>query len=148
MEKPLADLPVHDIISHTWRLTGTITEHNHSAFERICLVILYPVKFTVKLWTANEDIAGSFDDFLQAGASALEVPLCRQKRTFIASQQTLRVWNAFGLLVRVRVVYLALLLLQVILRIQPEGYGAVNYMFWVPGPYRNFASLVSHHTVL
>ena len=39
-------------------------------------VVLYPVEFTVELWIENKDMAGIFDDFLQAGASVLEVFSC------------------------------------------------------------------------
>ena len=52
-----------------------------------------PIKFTVGLWMESENVAGIFNDFLQAGASVLEILLCRQKCSYMAfaSQQTLRV---------------------------------------------------------
>ena len=37
------------------------------------LVVLCPAKFTVELWIENKNMAGTFNDFLQAGASALEM---------------------------------------------------------------------------
>ena len=64
-------------------LIGTVTRQSviavlSSIKFTVCQVMLYPVKSTVELWIENKDTAGIFDGFLQAGASALEVFLCRQ----------------------------------------------------------------------
>ena len=61
---------------HTLTRQGIIAVFSRKIFTA-SPVILYLVKLTVELWMENEDVAGIFDDLLQAGARALEAPLCR-----------------------------------------------------------------------
>ena len=47
-----------------------------------------------------------------------------------------------------RVANIIIIIIIVHLRMQPEGYGAAIYIFWVPGPYRISVSPVPSLAVL